>query len=141
MSYGPGEEHLRQVLRRSRAASRSRVSIPEGLSPKLYYRLRIELLRCGPFHSAEALQAIFVDARIHAWYNEIASGQIASDRVGIVIDKLYPRSAVTGENALCQFLAVLIDIMDPGDACKFNLKDLHERLERHCRGGGKLDVK
>lgn len=140
MKYGPGEQHLREIIRCSKAV-RVLSTIPKGLPHKLYYRLRTDLLRCGPFHSAEALQAVFVDERIHAWYNEIAPGQIASDRVRIVIDKLYPHTSSTGKNALCQFITVLADIMDPGDACKKNLGDLHKDLEQHCYGGGKLDIK
>ncbi len=138
--YGPGETALREALRRRRAA-RSRASIPEGLPSRLYFSLRTYLLHCGPFHSADALQSLFVDERIHAWYNEIAFGQMMpSERVRIVIDKLYSRSSPAGDNALCQFLLVLVDMIDPGDVCKANLEALHADLSRHCRGGGKLNV-
>ncbi|MBN2391103.1 MAG: hypothetical protein JXR84_10275 [Anaerolineae bacterium] len=38
-----------------------------SIPPDLTHRLRVTLLRCEPFSSNDALEAIFVDARINQW--------------------------------------------------------------------------
>ncbi len=104
--------------------------MPEFLSPELEQRLRATLLRCGPFASDRALRAVFVDARIAAWRDDIPDNTPSrGKRVAFLIDALMEQSAASGDNALVLFLRVLADRASPGDACHNQLAQLAAALE------------
>jgi hypothetical protein len=47
---------------------RSRKELVMSIPPDLHNRLYTTLLRCEAFESNDALEALFVDARISQWY-------------------------------------------------------------------------
>ncbi len=92
--------------------------------------MRKTLLRCGPFASDRALRAVFVDARIAAWRDEIPDNTPSrGKRVAFLIDALMEQSAASGANALVLFLQVLADRASSGDACKNQLTQLAAALD------------
>ena len=102
----------------------------EFLPPELEQRLRTTLLRCGPFASDRALRAVFVDARIATWRDDIPDNTPSrGKRVAFLIDALMEQSAASGDNALVLFLQVLADRTSPGDACRNQLTQLAAALD------------
>src|SRR5512145_1914600 len=111
---GVGEERLKSVvkaiLRRKRTAPR-----PQGIPADLYRRLEEALLVCGPTCNQSQTRALFVDARLHPWYDLVPNADNPADRTRSLIDALYDRQASHGESALELVLHVLQERTDPGD--------------------------
>lgn len=101
-----------------------------SLSPSLLRNLRITLLRCGIFTNEQHLQALFVDARINAWANQIPSMNTPDARVQTSIHFLIGQQNNYNQNALVLFLVVLIDSLDPTNACYTKLIILAQQAER-----------
>lgn len=89
--------------------------MPEALPPELEQRLRAALLRCGPFDSDSSLRAVFVDARIAAWRDDIPDNTPSrGKRVAAFIEGLLEQHDNAGNNALALVLHVLADRTPPG---------------------------
>lgn len=99
-----------------------------SLTPDLYKQMRDVLSICGPFHSVEALRAVFVDIRINCWRNHLPEAKTLDELVNATIDFLWEQSDAAGENALILLLQVLRDQKIPNDACYHRLHELAERL-------------
>lgn len=92
-----------------------------GLSARLSQQLRATLLNCGPFASANELQAVFSDARISPWRHQLPEANTAAGRVTGAVDFLYRRQSNAAENALVLFLRVLGERTPEGDSCHARL--------------------
>lgn len=101
-----------------------------GIPPRLYNRLRRELVNCGPFASYQELKAIFIDSRIHPWHNQLTRAETPTGRAEAVIELLYDRATSDQENALVSLLHVLSERLEPGDDCQKKLTTLARDLER-----------
>lgn len=112
-----------------------------GISSEVYQLLRTTLLSCGPFGSDQALQAVFVDARIHPWRKTIPQANSEVGRVDALISHLIDRQNVEQENALVLFLRVLSERMDPDDICHHDLAHAADRLEAALKGEEPVESK
>lgn len=101
-----------------------------ALSKELLADLRETLLSCGPFFSGNALQALFVDARVKPWQNNLPDADSNAGRVDAVISYLIDRRNRQGENALWLLTQVLRDRTHVEDACYDQLADLSQRLKK-----------
>lgn len=101
-----------------------------ALSRELLADLRETLLSCGPFYSGKALQALFVDARVKPWRNNLPDADSNAGRVDAVISYLVSRRNRQGENALWLLAQVLQDRTDPEDACHHQLDQIAQRLHQ-----------
>ncbi|MBN2006276.1 MAG: hypothetical protein JXA21_23180 [Anaerolineae bacterium] len=117
---------VKAILRRKRTAPR-----PQGIPADLYRRLEEALLVCGPTCSQAQTRALFVDKRLHPWYNHVPNADNPADRTRALIDALYDRQATQGRSALELLLYVLQEGTDPGDACYGQLGSLIEELQRN----------
>lgn len=103
-----------------------------NISPNLYKQLRDVLLNCGPFANNTELKAVFVDARISCWRDNLPEATDVSNRVNLVIDFLLKQSSITNENALVLLLYVLSDQKNTDDVCHQQLivlaNDLKQQL-------------
>jgi hypothetical protein len=90
--------------------------------------LRHVLLNCGPFASQQALQAVFVDDRIHLWHHHLPEAGTVIGRVEGVVEFLFQQHHVNGENGLVLFLTVLSERLEPEDACWQELTSLARAL-------------
>ena len=104
------------------------------ISPHTYTRLRNTLLKCPQFASTAELKALFVDARLSPWRNELPEANQMAARVNLAIDYLADRYTKHQENALVLFLHVLSDQFD--DAQHFALLDLASELENALAADG-----
>ncbi len=102
----------------------------EGIPPSLYNELRIVLLQCGPFDTDANLRAIFADARISPWRNELPKCNNATERVEGVIDMLYNKYNKDKENALVLLLYALVDRVQSRDACRDRLSEVVHKIEQ-----------
>ncbi|MBN2006924.1 MAG: hypothetical protein JXA21_26455, partial [Anaerolineae bacterium] len=104
--------------------------MPEALPSELEQRLRAALLRCGPFDSDSSLRAIFVDARIAAWRDDIPDNTPSrGKRVAAFIEGLLDQRDNAGNNALALVLHVLADRTPPGDSCHRELAELANAVQ------------
>ena len=104
--------------------------MPEALPSELEQRLRAALLRCGPFDSDSSLRAIFVDARIAAWRDDIPDNTASrGKRVAAFIEGLLDQRDDAGSNALALVLRVLADRTPPGDSCHRELAGLADAVQ------------
>lgn len=104
-----------------------------NIPSQLYQRLRVTLLRCGPFDSDSSVRPLFVDSRISSWRHSLPSRDNAAARVQAVIDELWKHESAEGENALVLFLRVLRDQTPRGDACYGQLDALADALDSVCK--------
>lgn len=104
---------------------------PMGIPPLLYSRLRAALQTCGAFDSDVTLRAIFVDARLMPWQNQIPEADSVFARIERTIAFLFAHTADASghqENALVLLLYVLSERTDYGDANQRRLFELAEEL-------------
>lgn len=101
-----------------------------ALSKELLADLRETLPGCGPFYSGKALQALFVDARIKPWQNNLPDADSSAGRVEAVISYLIDRCNRQGENALWLLTQVLRDRTHVEDACYDRLDQVAQRLHQ-----------
>ena len=76
------------------------------IPPDILNRLRSILIRCDPFSSGRELQAVFVDARISQWRNNLPSADNLEERVDIAINFLHERYDSNRRNGL-------VDVVPP----------------------------
>lgn len=108
--------------------------MPEAISPDLEQRLRAALLRCGPFDSDSSLRAVFVDARIAAWREDIPDNTPSrGKRVAAFIEALLDQSDNAGNNALALVLRVLADRTPSGDSCHREMAGLADAVQAVAR--------
>ncbi len=104
--------------------------MPEALPSELEQRLRAAILRCGPFDSDSSLRAVFIDARIAAWREEIPDNTPSRGRrVAAFIESLLNQSDNNGNNALALVLHVLADRTPPGDSCHRELAEVANAVQ------------
>lgn len=104
--------------------------MPEALPPELEQRLRVALLRCGPFDSDRELRAIFVDTRIARWRDDIPDNTPSrGKRVELFIESLVDQRDDAGNNTLALVLRVLADRTPPGDSCHRELAELADAVQ------------
>lgn len=104
--------------------------MPEALPSELEQRLRATLLRCGSFDSDSSLRAVFVDARIAAWREEIPDNTPSRGRrVAAFIESLVAQRDTAGNNALALVLRVLADRTPLGDSCHRELAELASAVQ------------
>lgn len=99
-----------------------------SISPDLYAQLQSALLRCGPFHSDRELRAMFADARISLWREQLPEVDNSAGRVRAVIDLLRDKRNTAQQNGLVLLLQVLADQSTPEDTCHHDLTTLAEAL-------------
>ncbi len=107
--------------------SMSNAKVPtsrRGLTGDLLQTLSDTLLRCGPFYSAHALNAVFIDRRLYPWRYRVPDADTPQSRVQALIAYLHDQTTVDGDNALALFVQVLRDQTDVGDACYRELDQL-----------------
>jgi hypothetical protein len=95
-----------------------------------YAKLCNTLLSCWPFESTMQSAALFLDARLAPWRHGLPQAGNRAAAVDALIAYLYDkRHASSGRSALVLFLEVLAEVIDPGDSCAQELKELARRLE------------
>ncbi len=102
-----------------------------SIPPDLSQRLHKTLLRCAPFDSDQALEAVFVDERIGQWIADLPEASSKGGRVRAVIKYLNDKRNTQGENALVLFLHVLYESLAPTDALRQELAVLADELEQY----------
>lgn len=107
-----------------------------NISPNLYKRLRNTLLNCGPFANTAELKAVFIDARISCWRDNLPDAADTANRVNVVIDFLSRQSNEIKENALVLLLHVLSDQRSPEDVCHQQLEALAGELQQQLEVSG-----
>lgn len=80
-----------------------------GIEPGLLNRLENTLRECREFQSDQTLYAVFVDARISIWREELSNATSVTDRVTLTIGNLENKYSENGDNALILLLYVLKD--------------------------------
>ncbi|MDM8527412.1 hypothetical protein QUF58_04300 [Anaerolineales bacterium HSG24] len=97
-----------------------------ALPPDLLNRLSDTLSDCDYFDNHDRLQALFVDARIHAWGDGLPQTNSLSSRVSQTVRYLLPKvnHANENENGLVLFLHVLVDQYDPADQMLYTIQGL-----------------
>lgn len=100
------------------------------IPPELNKRLFDVLKRCGPFKKHDVLCALFADARIAAWHDDVPEADTPADRVRLTIDFLINKADSNGQNGLVLFLHVLRDQTNPNDDCYLSLRDLADQIEK-----------
>ncbi len=106
-------------------------SSPSDLSNQLYMRLREILFNSGLFNSIEILRALFLDARIFPWRDQIFEETLnREERIYKLVEYLVSQYDHRGENALVLFLHVLRDQIDPADAMHQELAQLTDFVEQ-----------
>ncbi|MEJ5311108.1 MAG: tetratricopeptide repeat protein [Anaerolineae bacterium] len=93
-----------------------------GIPPLLRTRLRETLLRCAPCDSDRALRAVFTDARLISWYNDVPEATTRAARIDGLLAKLHDRCDTRGEHALALLCTVLAE--QTTDACRADLTEL-----------------
>ncbi len=93
-----------------------------GIPPLLRTRLRETLLRCAPCDSDRALRAVFTDARLNAWYNDVPEATTPAERIDGLLDKLHDRYDARGDHALALLCTVLAEQI--ADACRAHLTEM-----------------
>ena len=104
-------------------------TVPPGISPALYSRLRIGLLKYASLESDIALRSLFIDARIVPWRDDLPDANTAKQRVQALINFLYAQTNHQGDNALILFLRVLSEQHNRETACHHDLSELAAELE------------
>jgi two-component system NtrC family response regulator len=100
-----------------------------GLRPFVNASLIETLIACGPFTDDQALRALFVDARISPWRNQLSQSSTPISRVRMVIELLHDQYNDRQENALALFLQVLCDQTDSNTRCFGQLIQLADELK------------
>lgn len=103
----------------------------EGIPSEIYNALKTCLLRCGPFKSKQALEAVFIDSRIHQWKENIPEASDNENRAKDFINHFYDKFNEQQENALVLFLYVLREQKPPTDICYNELTSLITAFEEH----------
>ncbi|MBN2003984.1 MAG: tetratricopeptide repeat protein [Anaerolineae bacterium] len=102
----------------------------KGISPELYNRLRTTLLHCESFKSNDALEAVFVDARISRWADDLPEATSDDKRVRATIKYLLGKRDAKGEHALVLLLRVLRAQTPTTDARHQDLAALAKEFRR-----------
>ena len=126
MNNNPGEQRLRQALRRLRPHT---APPPTGLPGELCDRLELTLLTCAPINATE-LRALFVDNRVSQWKGDIPITQSPVTRARTIIETLFSQENTLHENALILLLYVLRDRTDINNSCYRRLSLLAQDIER-----------
>lgn len=104
---------------------------PPDPTLNLHNRLREVLAQHLALVDDRALRAVFVDKRLAPWRNRAPEATPdRATRVAALIDTLYDKANIKGENALVLFLRVLADQTDPDDALHRDLSNLAKELEQ-----------
>ncbi len=99
-----------------------------AIPAEILNRLYRALLSCGPFTNDDMLRAVFADARLNAWYQQLPQAHNLDERVRLTVDILRDRYSAAQENALVLFLRVLGEQTTPNDACHQALAQLADEL-------------
>lgn len=99
------------------------------ISPHTYTQLRNTLLKCSQFASTAELKALFVDARLSPWRNELPEANQLAARVNLAIDFLADQYTKDQQNALVLLMYVLMDQFDTEDARYNALRNLANELD------------
>ncbi|MBN2394578.1 MAG: discoidin domain-containing protein [Anaerolineae bacterium] len=99
-----------------------------SIPPALYNRLRTTLLHCGPFATQDALEAVFVDARISQWAADLPEARSDGARVQATIKYLLGKRDDNDAHALILLLRVLREQIPSTDARHQELADLADEL-------------
>ena len=107
-----------------------------GIPDEIYKRLRATLLACGPFDSNHQLRAIFANASLAPWSNQVPEANNPAERVEAVISFLKDKNRRgTQMNGLILLLQVLQDRNDQQDSCYEQLTRLIEELSSYFQSG------
>lgn len=106
------------------------------IAPETLAWLRDVFKTCGPFSNDRELSAVFVDARVAPWRDDLPEADSRIDRVDALIEYLHDnfsavasdKEDVVPQNALVLFTQVLVDRTDPEDACYVTLQAVAQRL-------------
>lgn len=96
--------------------------------------LRQALLDCGPFDDDSQLRAVFSHPSLRPWRDQLRQAGSVQERVDLTIDFLLERNASDGSSVLLRFLRVLIERVDPADACHHRITQLTLELEQAFQG-------
>ncbi|HOT93325.1 MAG TPA: SUMF1/EgtB/PvdO family nonheme iron enzyme [Anaerolineae bacterium] len=103
---------------------------PLGLPSQLYNRLRHVLPDSESFGSEQAIHAIFIDARLSRWRDQLPEARTRLERFQVIVDFLYRQHTDAQENALGLFLRVLGEQLDSKDARQRQLFELADQIEQ-----------
>lgn len=117
-----------QAAKEQRAAGPQAERAPQR-GPDLLVEARAALLDCRAFETQSELNALFFDSRIRPFRNRVHDCSSYTERVDMLIDRLYDQHNLQGENALALFLQTLSERLHPEDACRQRLADLAWRVE------------
>jgi hypothetical protein len=123
------DEHYTQSTKLTKAPEFKK---SELLSAKLSQRLVKVLSTCDAFESNRQLRAVFGDARLSPWRDNLPQTDELSSRVTQTIGYLQDKWNTGQENALCLLLRVLRDRTDQRDNRHRELTELIQRLA--CEG-------
>jgi len=99
-----------------------------GIPNDLLRRLRETLAKVPSFQSHSALCALFTDARIALWANNVPETNDRQERVNQTIAFLHKRENTRNENGLVLFLQVLAESLDREDKLRLELEALAKEL-------------
>ena len=105
----------------------------KGIPYDLNRQLRMVLLDCGPFATAQELTVIFVDKRLSPWRNRLPQAANPIARVESIIDFLYYQHNDVEENALVLLLQVLSERFASENICHHRLAKLADELGREVK--------
>ena len=100
-----------------------------NIPPHILTLLHKSLLDCGPFNTEAVLRATFTDVRISQWRHQISHAPSPDARVKMTVDYLRQQYDSQQNNALINFLAVLLDQTTPMNACHQQLQELIDTLK------------
>ena len=91
-----------------------------GIPSELLQSLRETLLWCGPFGNDHALQDVFVDGRLNAWWADVPGGISRRERMDRTVTLLSGRDNGQ-ENGLVLFLDTLLERNNADTGCRGKL--------------------
>lgn len=125
----------RQRVHYMRAENAGTVALTEkGIPSPLYQQIRHALLDCCPLDTNAALRAVFTDARISMWRNDLPEANNKTERAEQVISFLLHKRHNSGkENGLVLLIKVLSDRVSFQDECHRRLSKLASNLEQELK--------
>ncbi len=87
-----------------------------GIPREIFIQTRQAFLACDVFNSNNDLRALFRDARISDWRDSLPEAETPFSRVLRVVDYLWDKKNIRGENGLYLFLQALKDLYRSTDS-------------------------